>query len=175
MEQGVVIKSTGNIITVRTSTGTYSCMVKGNFRIKDIDATNPVSVGDNVMIEIKNGETNFVTELLDRKNYIIRKSVKLSKQVQILAANIDKAYVIATPVFPKTSTGFIDRFLSTAEAYSIPAAIIFNKADLFDKEISEYVDELKSIYNAIGYETYLVSSLQPQLKRASHFCQSATI
>ncbi len=161
MEQGIVIKSTGNIITVRTQSGLHTCTVKGNFRIKNIDATNPVAVGDNVKIEIKNGETNFITELLDRKNYIIRKSVKLSKQVQILAANIDKAYVIATPVFPKTSTGFIDRFLSTAAAYSIPASIIFNKTDLFDKNMLEYVDELKSVYTKIGYQTFSVSSLQP--------------
>lgn len=162
MEQGVVIKSTGSIITVLTEKGTFSCTIKGNFRIKNIDSTNPVAVGDKVKIEIKDGETNLISELLDRKNYIVRKSVNLSKQVQVLASNIDKAYVIATPVFPKTSTGFIDRFLSTAEAYSIPAAIIFNKSDLFDPAIEEYVDELKLIYAKIGYEVFCVSALQPK-------------
>ncbi len=161
-EQGIVIKSTGSVITVKTLNGVFQCMVKGNFRIKNIDATNPVSVGDMVKIEIKTGDTNFITELLDRKNYIVRKSVKLSKQVQILAANIDMAYVIATPVFPKTSTGFIDRFLSTAEAYSIPGGIIFNKSDLFNHEIAEYVEGLKNLYSKIGYRVIVVSALDPQ-------------
>ena len=153
-QQGIVIKTTGSIITVMSGKDVLQCRVKGNFRIKDIDATNPVAVGDEV--EFENG---FIVRLLPRRNYIIRKSKKLSKQVQILAANIDHAYLIATPVLPRTSTGFIDRFLATAEAYSIPASIVFTKSDLYDDELNHYVNELTQLYNKIGYPTYLVSSL----------------
>ena len=153
-QQGIVIKTTGSIITVMSGKEVLQCRVKGNFRIKDNDATNPVAVGDEV--EFENG---FIVRLLPRRNYIIRKSKKLSKQVQILAANIDHAYLIATPVLPRTSTGFIDRFLATAEAYSIPASIVFTKSDLYDDELNHYVNELTQLYNKIGYPTYLVSSL----------------
>ncbi|MBS1765034.1 MAG: ribosome small subunit-dependent GTPase A [Bacteroidetes bacterium] len=152
-QHGIVTKTTGSIITVRSDKEVVQCRIKGNFRIKDIDATNPVAVGDEVAFE--NG---FITQLLPRRNYIIRKSKKLSKQVQILAANVDHAYLIATPILPRTSTGFIDRFLATAEAYSIPASVIFTKSDLYDEELSAYVMELTQMYNAIGYATYVVSS-----------------
>lgn len=159
--EGLVIKSTGSFITVKTPEGKiYPCRVKGTFRLKEMDITNPIAVGDHVEFEPeKNQETGLISKIKDRKNYIIRKSVKLSKQAQIIAANIDCAYVIATPVFPKTSTGFIDRFLATAEAYSIPAGVIFNKADLYDAEILDYVNGLGNMYTEIGYSVFQVSTL----------------
>ncbi len=158
--KGVAIKSTGNIITVLSAGQTFLCRVKGNFKIKDIDATNPIAVGDHVVFETRGGD-NTITELLPRKNYIIRKSKKLSKQVQIIAANIDHAFLIATPVLPKTSTGFIDRFLATAEAYAIPASVVFTKSDLYDADVTAYVNQLGQVYNHAGYTTYVVSSTLP--------------
>jgi ribosome biogenesis GTPase len=104
------------------------------------------------------GGTGLITELLERKNYIIRKSVKLSKQIQIIAANLDRAYVVATPVLPKISLGFIDRFLATAEAYSIPGGIIFNKSDIYDEMVWEWMNELKELYESINYKVFIVSS-----------------
>ncbi len=159
--EGIVIKSTGNIITVFANGENYMCRVKGNFRLKDIDATNPVAVGDRVKFETRETD-NTITELLPRKNYIIRKSKKLSKQVQILATNIDHAYLIATPVLPRTSTGFIDRFLATAEAYAIPASVVFTKSDMYDEDVNAYVEELQGIYHQAGYTTYTVSSIIPE-------------
>lgn len=159
--EGIVIKSTGNIITVFSQGEMFLCRVKGNFKIKDIDATNPVAVGDKVKFETR-GTDNTITELLPRKNYIIRKSKKLSKQVQILATNIDHAYMIATPILPKTSTGFIDRFLATAEAYSIPASVVFTKSDIYDEDVNAYVEELQGIYHQAGYATHIVSSILPE-------------
>ena len=156
--KAIVIKSTGNLIHVQDEHGeSYPCVVKGNFRMKDIDATNPVAVGDRVEVELRE-DTHFIIKLYERKNYIIRKSVKLSKQVQILATNIDMAYVIATLALPRTSAGFIDRFLATAEAYSIPAGIIFNKADLFEGVLADEVNELKDLYTSIGYTVHIVST-----------------
>lgn len=156
--KATVIKSTGSNITVRDEVGeVYLCKVRGNFRIKDIDATNPVAVGDVVDVELRD-HTHFITALHERRNYIIRKSVKLSKQVQILAANIDTAYVIATLVLPKTSTGFIDRFLATAEAYNINAGIIINKIDLLEKDLLDEAEELMKLYSALGYKVFLVSA-----------------
>ncbi len=115
---------------------------------------------DQFQVEWKKGDdVGQITELHSRKNYIIRKSVKLSRQVQILAANIDRAFVVATPMLPKTSLGFIDRFLATAEAYSIPAGIIWNKSDIFDDEIWEYVTQTKELYESIGYTVFCVSAV----------------
>ncbi len=126
-----------------------------------MDTTNPVAVGDHVDIEISQGnDVGMITKIYDRKNYIIRKSVKLSKQAHIIATNIDLALVIATPVLPRTSTGFIDRFLATAEAYSIPAGIVFNKSDIYDDEIKNYVGNLKSLYERIGYACFIVSAAE---------------
>ncbi len=156
--KATVIKSTGSNITVRDDAGEiYLCKIKGNFRIRDIEATNPVAVGDVVDVELRD-HTHFITCVHERKNYIIRKSVKLSKQVQILAANIDTAYVIATLVLPRTSTGFIDRFLATAEAYNIKAGIILNKIDLLEKDLLEEAKELRELYTLLGYKVFLVSA-----------------
>ncbi|MFM7217200.1 MAG: ribosome small subunit-dependent GTPase A [Bacteroidota bacterium] len=158
--EGTVIKSTGSQYLVRMDEGRIlSCRIRGNLRLKGFEATNPLTVGDRVEVEWKEGDdVGLVTTIRDRKNYIIRKSVKLSRQVQILAANIDRAFVIATPVFPKTSLGFIDRFLATAEAYSIPGGIIWNKCDLYDDAIWDFIAEVTEVYEQIGYKVFPVSA-----------------
>ena len=159
--KGTIVKATGSQYGVLDETGaTVTCTIRGQLRLKGFEATNPVVVGDRVEIEKEgSGVIGVITELLDRKNYILRKSVKLSKQRHIIAANMDKAYVIATLVLPRTSTGFIDRFLATAEAYSIPAGVIFNKADLYSKDEKKIVEELKDMYEKIGYRCAIISAL----------------
>jgi len=134
--QGLVLKSTGSWYTVKAEDGTkYLCKIKGNFKIKGIDTTNPIAVGDHVdFLTTEEEGIGLITKIFDRKNYIIRKSVNLSKQKHIIAANVDMAYLIVTMKDPRTSTGFIDRFLVTAEAYHIPVAIVFNKADSYGEE-----------------------------------------
>ncbi len=159
LHKGLVLKSTGSFYQVEGDDGKiYRCSVKGKMRIKGSDTTNPVAVGDRVLFEIE-GNEGVISKVEMRKNYIIRKSVNLSRQAQILATNIDLALVVATPLYPRTSTGFIDRFLATAEAYSIPAGIIFNKSDLYEEDVKEYVDELSAMYRKVGYMTFIVSSL----------------
>ena len=162
--RGLAIKSTGSLFSVKLDDGSIiPCRIRGNLRLKGFEATNPITVGDQVEVEYTKGDdVGMISELMERKNYIIRKSVKLSKQVQIIAANIDRAFVIATPVFPKTSLGFIDRFLATAEAYSIPGGIIFNKSDLYDASLRDRIGELKALYEAIGYQVIVVSSIDDQ-------------
>jgi len=158
--EGTIIKSTGSNYSVLVSNQIIGCRIKGSFRIKGIDATNPVVVGDRVEIEMNSrNDMAWIVHIHPRKNYIIRQATKLSKPVQIIASNLDFALVIATPVLPQTSTGFIDRFLATAEAYSIPAGIIFNKSDLYDNEIKEYVTGLSQMYREIGYSCFVVSAL----------------
>lgn len=161
--QGTVIKSTGNQYRVLLTNGDIVfCKIKGNLRLKDFEATNPLTVGDKVEVELnENIDTDFfwITEIQERKNYIIRKSVKLSSQVQIIAANIDRAFVVATPVSPKTSLGFIDRFLATAEAYSLSAGIIWNKCDIYDDKVWSQVKELKKLYEGINYKVFPVSAI----------------
>ena len=139
----------------------YDCRIKGKFRIKGLTTTNPVAVGDLVDFEAEpDQETGVITKLHDRKNYIIRKSINLSKQAQVIAANLDQAFLIVTLASPRTSTGFIDRFLVTAEAYDIPAVLVFNKLDLFSDEGLEILAAYKDIYENIGYPCYEVSALQ---------------
>lgn len=159
--KGTIVKSTGSWHTVRTEDGkTYECKLKGQYRIKGLKATNPVTVGDHVDFYIPGKEgVGMIDKIEPRKNYIIRKSKKLSKQVHIIAANIDMAYLVVTLAQPRTSTGFIDRFLITAEAYHIPASIIFNKIDLYDEKLRQYHEELKAIYTAAGYPCLEVSAL----------------
>jgi ribosome biogenesis GTPase len=160
---GTVIKSTGNQYKVTLENGnTVMCKIRGNLRLKDFEATNPLTVGDKVQVEVTpdtDSDFLWITKIEDRKNYIIRKSVKLSKQVQILAANIDFAFVVATPVLPKTSLGFIDRFLATAEAYSLPGGIIWNKSDIYDEAVRDLLSEIKELYEKIGYKVLLVSAI----------------
>lgn len=159
---GIVAKSTGSRIRVRSEDGAYiDCKLKGTFRIKGIRSTNPVAIGDRVEYE-KTGEQSpgLITRIHKRENYIIRKATKLSKATQIIAANIDHAWLIVTLAFPRTSTGFIDRFLVTATGYFIPASLVFNKIDLYDEELGQMEKELKEIYTKAGYSCYSVSALR---------------
>lgn len=160
--QGLVIKSTGSWYQVFAEDGqTYACRIKGKFRIKGIQTTNPIAVGDNVDFELEpNAETGVINHLRERKNYIIRKSINLSKQTQIIAANLDQAFLIVTLASPRTSLGFIDRFLVTAEAYDIPTCLIFNKLDIYSDDGLEILADYKAIYENIGYSCYEVSALQ---------------
>ena len=140
--EGLVTKNTGSWYIVRTENGdSIRCKIKGNFRLKGIRSTNPVSVGDLVDIELNPDQTAFITRIHERKNYIIRRSSNLSKESHIIAANIDHALLIVTVNTPPTSTTFIDRFLATAEAYRIPVCIVINKSDTFTEEDREYAEE----------------------------------
>lgn len=160
--KGLVTKSTGSWYQVLADNGKhYDCRIKGKFRTKDIKTTNPIAVGDWVEIEPEPDlDTAIISKLYDRRNYIIRKSVNLSKQAQIIAANLDQAFLVVTLASPPTSLGFIDRFLVTAEAYDIPAALIFNKLDLFSDEGLEILREYQAIYEDIGYPCYEVSAIE---------------
>ncbi|HLG02605.1 MAG TPA: ribosome small subunit-dependent GTPase A [Bacteroidia bacterium] len=161
LEKGVVTKSTGSWYVVHLDNGNVlQSRIMGQFRIKGLHTknTNPIAVGDIVKVEVSPDGTGFIVDLHDRKNYIIRRSTKLSKQTQIIAANIDHGYVMASLFAPRTSTGFIDRFLVTAEAYGIPASVIFNKKDLLDEEETEYVEMLLDLYRGLGYGCYLITS-----------------
>lgn len=157
--QGVVVKSTGSWYSVLTNDGVQlDCRIRGKFRIQGLKSTNPVAVGDRVLLDL-NGEDYLISKILERKNYIIRKSVNLSKQVHIIAANIDQAFLIVTLASPTTSVGFIDRFLVTAEAYQIPTVLVFNKVDLYDEFDREYHDEIVQMYTKSGYECLETSAL----------------
>lgn len=150
--RGLVVKNTGSWYTVRTADGRQiESKLKGNFRLKDIQNTNPVVVGDYVVIEINQEGTALISEIEDRKNYIIRRSSNLSKQSHILASNLDQALLIATVNYPITTTVFIDRFLATAEAYQVPVTIVFNKVDRYKEEDLAYLDGLIYLYTSIGY------------------------
>jgi ribosome biogenesis GTPase len=159
LEQGVVIKSTGSRYRVLYNADQIiECTLKGKLRVKELRTTNPVAVGDNVLIEIsKRNYSGVITEVLERRNYILRKASNLSKQSQIIAANIDQAFLMATIILPETPVEFIDRFLITAEAYRIPAKLIFNKTDLYDGEEFARMEYLISMYNRIGYECIKLS------------------
>lgn len=146
---------------VRTDDGqTVACKIKGNFRLKGIRTTNPVAVGDRVTITGTNDETNYITAIEPRRNYIIRKATNLSKQGHILAANLDQVCLVVTLFHPVTSTTFIDRFLTTAEAYRVPAVIVINKIDLLegDDEALEYLDAVAYLYESIGYPVVKLSA-----------------
>ncbi len=160
--EGVVVKSTGSWITIETIEGKiYNGKLKGTFRTRDIKTTNPVAVGDNVRFIITdNGSTGLIDEILPRQNYIIRKATNLSKVSHIIAANIDQALLIVTLAHPRTSTGFIDRFLVTTEAYHIPAGIVFNKIDLYDDAVNRKMAELEQIYREAEYNCFSVSALR---------------
>jgi ribosome biogenesis GTPase len=159
--KGVVIKSTGSWYTVLAEDNTIvECRIKGLFRIKGIKTTNPIAVGDKVDFNMEADGRGVIHAIEDRKNYIIRKSINLSKQSHIIAANVDQAMLIVTLAFPRTSAGFIDRFLLTAEAYHIPVKIIFNKLDLFEDDLGlmKELDDFIGIYQRIGYECFKVSA-----------------
>ena len=139
----------------------FECRIRGKFRTRGIKSTNPVTVGDHVDFEIDESEgTGIITGIHDRKNYIVRKSVKLSKQTHIIAANIDQAFLMITLDHPKTFPAFIDRFLATAEAYDIETVLLFNKNDLLDEELMEQKDRLKDLYEKIGYTCIDISAVE---------------
>ena len=155
-----MIKNTGSWYLVKTEDGTtVECKIKGNFRLRGIRSTNPVAVGDHVQIASTGEGTAFITEIVDRKNYIIRRASNLSKQSHIIAANVDQCLLIVTVNYPETSTIFIDRFLATAEAYSVPVTLVFNKTDLYDEDEMRYLKGLIYLYNNIGYPCLSVSAL----------------
>lgn len=158
--RGLVIKSTGSSYIVRLDDGSdVECRVKGNFRIRGIRSTNPVAVGDFVEIKIQEDGTHWISEIEERRNYIIRRATNLSKESHILAANIDQAALIVTVNHPVTSTTFIDRFLATCEAYRVRAVLIFNKIDLLSDEEMAHLAELQALYESIGYQTIALSAL----------------
>jgi ribosome biogenesis GTPase len=156
--KGRVIKSTGSFYAVQNEQGIFNCRLKGNIRLKNYKFTNPVVVGDIVDFHKTEDKEGIIESIHERKNYIVRKSVNLSKQAHILAANIDLAILMATLSEPKTYPEFIDRYLVTAEAYHIPAAIIFNKVDLHDESMDEHLDELFELYSALEYSCYKISA-----------------
>ena len=158
---GLVIKNTGSWYTVLTDDGqTIDCKIKGNFRLKGIRSTNPVAVGDRVTLSpsFSQGEGAFITAIEDRRNYIIRKSQNLSKQSHIIAANVDQAFLVVTLQYPETSTTFIDRFLASAEAYSVPVVLLFNKVDLLDDDGRHLLSLMMNLYETVGYQCLPISA-----------------
>jgi len=162
--EGVVVKSTGSWYSVKLPSREYiQCRIKGKFRLEGIKHHNPIAVGDKVEVEIEAGQgTGLITAIRDRKNYIIRKASNLSKQTHILASNLDQAMIVVSLVQPATSLGFIDRFLATAEAYHVPAIIIFNKSDLYGGPLKEILGDTVSIYEEIGYTCIVCSATRKE-------------
>lgn len=161
--KGLVIKSTGSSYIVRLDDGSdVECRIKGNFRIRGIRSTNPVAVGDFVEIKRQEDGTHWISEIEERRNYIIRRATNLSKESHILASNIDQAALIVTVNHPITSTTFIDRFLATCEAYRVRALLIFNKIDLLTNDELAHLSELQALYESIGYQTIALSALHLQ-------------
>ena len=162
--KGLVIKNTGSWYTVLTDDGlTVDCKIKGNFRLRGIRSTNPIAVGDRVTITQHPSPnalqpTPYITEIEDRRNYIIRKSINLSKQSHILAANVDQALLVVTVSKPETSTTFIDRFLASAEAYRVPVILIFNKTDILSEDELHYQQMMIQLYETVGYECRAISA-----------------
>ena len=157
--KGFVIKNTGSWYSVKTDDGkVVECKIKGNFRLKGIRSTNPVAVGDHVEIALNQEGTAFITHIDERRNYIIRKSQNLSKQSHIIAANVDQAFLIVTVNYPQTSTTFIDRFLASAEAYSVPVVLVFNKRDILSDDERHYQQSMVHLYETIGYECREISA-----------------
>lgn len=161
--KALVIKSTGSWYTVEAKGGLlYECRIKGKFRLDNIKSTNPIVVGD--FVEIKKEEDSWmIIKLFERKNQIVRKSVNLSKQTHIIASNIDQAFLIVTLAFPETTTGFIDRFLVSANAFGVEVILLFNKNDLYESNTLSKQDKIVNIYEKIGYECYLISALNDDL------------
>jgi ribosome biogenesis GTPase len=159
---GTVYKSTGSWYTVKTRNGKiYDCRIKGRFRLEGIKSTNPIAVGDRVEFELEtknNTETGVIIRIEERKNFVVRKSVNLSKQTHIIASNIDQVFLLITINNPPTLTSFIDRFLVTCEAYSINAILLFNKLDTYDEDALSEVKYLAHIYRKIGYECIGISA-----------------
>ena len=166
MKKGVVLRSTGSSYSVESEGSLYSCKLKGKMRLQNIKSTNPIAVGDNVIFEVAYASKKYEGKIIDigyRKNYIVRKSVNLSKKTQIIASNIDLALLMVTISNPKTYTTFIDRFLLSAEAYHIPVIILFNKIDSFTIDQHKDLESLKKIYDDIGYETHKISAKKTKI------------
>ena len=160
--RGLVIKNTGSQYLVKTDEDTLvDCRIKGNFRLKGIRSTNPVAVGDRVVLTEPTATDGvaYITGIEERRNYIIRRASNLSKQSHIIAANLDLCLLIVTVNYPETSTTFIDRFLATAEAYRIPVHIVFNKIDRYNEDERRYLDAITHLYRSIGYDCSCVSAL----------------
>ena len=162
LETGLVIKTTGSWHTVQDSKKkAIPCKIKGKLRTGGSRSTNPLAVGDKVeFYRLEKESTGIITGILDRKNYIIRKSSKLSKETHVLAANLDQAFLMISLTLPRTTLRFIDRFLATSEAYQIPAILIFNKTDLYDKDLMAEMEQLAEMYGSIGYESVKTSAIQ---------------
>jgi len=159
MMKGVIIRSTGSWYSVRSEGDVFECRIRGKFRLTDIKTTNPLAVGDVVHFEFdEKDQTGVINKIEERQNYIIRKSINLSKQAHIIAANIDTAFLLATLADPETNIIFIDRFLVSAQAYKIPTIIVFNKYDLYSESQIAYMHELFSLYEKIGYPCIAVSA-----------------
>jgi ribosome biogenesis GTPase len=158
--KGIVTKSTGSWLMVKGDDGVIvPCKIKGKFRIKGIKTTNPVAVGDKVIFHLlDDGKAGLITDIEQRKNYIIRKSIKLSKVSQIIAANIDQLLLMVSMALPKTSRGFIDRFLVTSEAYHIPAILLFNKYDIYNEQEMTELEDTLEVYRAAGYRCLVMSA-----------------
>ena len=160
-ETGIVFRSTGSWYDVQDSNGTtVMCNLKGKIRLEGLRSTNPIAVGDSVVFERTDEGKGAIEKIEERKNFIARKSVNLSKESHIVASNLDRAYLIVTIAQPRTSSGFIDRFLVTADAYGIPTTIVFNKIDLLDadEESAKRQNQLEAIYSSAGYEIMKVSA-----------------
>lgn len=157
--KGLVIKNTGSWYLVKTDEGQLvECKIKGNFRLRGIRSTNPIAVGDRVSIAVNAEGTAFITEIEDRRNYIIRKASNLSKQSHIIAANLDQCFLVVTVSHPETNTIFIDRFLASAQAYRIPVILVFNKTDILSGQEQARLDELVTLYTGIGYSCHKISA-----------------
>lgn len=156
---GLVVKNTGSWYVVKEDGGrTVNCKIKGNFRLKGIRTTNPVSVGDWVTVAENADGTGFITAISQRKNYIIRRASNLSKESHIIASNLDLAFLVVSFAEPLTATIFIDRFLATAEAYRVPAVLVVNKTDMLDADGREYLDAVRYLYESVGYKVMAVSA-----------------
>lgn len=166
MEKGLIIRSTGlwyEVMGTETKK-IYRGRLRGKLKLKEMKVTNPIAVGDYVLIELEDEKENtvLITDVLPRENYIVRQSTHKTAHEHIIASNIDQAFLIATLFMPKTSFGFIDRFLVVAESSSIPTILLFNKVDLLDEETHEYLQEVRAMYESLGYRTYGISALQPE-------------
>lgn len=162
LEAGIVMRSTGSLHQVQAANGeSVECRIQGKQRLQASRNTNPVAVGDHIQFERKPDGSGIIREIGERHNYIIRKSVNLSRHAHVIAANIDRAYLIVTLAKPTTSTAFIDRFLVAAEAYRIPVTIVFNKMDIYDAKALELLAQYEATYSQIGYECLRISALDP--------------
>lgn len=160
---GLVAKHTGSHYKVRLGEGGryVECTVRGKLRLKDFKTTNPIAVGDRVLVDLNEKEdSGVILDVCERRNYIIRRSSNLSRQAHVVAANVDMAYLVVTLIYPETKIEFIDRFLVSAEAYHVPVTILVNKIDLYESELEDVIEEFEEIYTSIGYKTMRVSALR---------------